>query len=158
MKTNTNTLRRALETFAKTGKSPLTASALMALALTAPVNAAEKNFSESVIIEESTTVPAGDTYNYTVPEADAYNPIPGDLLEEPNSGLILNNGTLTIAGTANLTANFSSGSAVGDVSNLVIEKGGSGAALASAAVDMLNAYFSETLPDDAIIGENTLLP
>ncbi|MBP3695034.1 MAG: PEP-CTERM sorting domain-containing protein [Thermoguttaceae bacterium] len=124
MKTNTNTLRRALETFAKTGKITLTASALMALALTAPVNAAEKNFSESVIIEESTTVPAGDTYNYAVPEADAYNPIPGDLLEEPNSGLILNNGTLTIAGTANLTANFSSGSAVGDVSNLVIEDGG----------------------------------
>jgi len=124
MKTNTNTLRRALETFAKTGKITLTASALMALALSAPVNAAEKNFSESVIIEESTTVPAGDMYNYKVPEADAYNPIPGDLLEEPNSGLILNNGTLTIAGTANLTANFSSGSAVGDVSNLVIEKGG----------------------------------
>lgn len=41
---------------------------------------------------------------------------------------------------------------------LVIEKGGSGSALASAAVDMLNAYFSETVPDSATIGENTLLP
>ncbi|MGM9618762.1 MAG: penicillin-binding transpeptidase domain-containing protein [Oscillospiraceae bacterium] len=41
---------------------------------------------------------------------------------------------------------------------LVIEKGGSGSALASAAVDMLNAYFSETVPDNAVTGENTLLP
>ncbi|MBQ4142108.1 MAG: PEP-CTERM sorting domain-containing protein [Thermoguttaceae bacterium] len=39
MTTNTTKLRRALETFAKTGKITLTASALMALALSAPVNA-----------------------------------------------------------------------------------------------------------------------
>ncbi|MBE6426636.1 MAG: hypothetical protein E7029_11775, partial [Planctomycetaceae bacterium] len=39
MTTNTTKLRRALETFARTGKITLTASALMALALSAPVNA-----------------------------------------------------------------------------------------------------------------------
>ena len=38
---------------------------------------------------------------------------------------------------------------------LVIEKGGSGGALANAAVDILNAYFTAAEPD--IIGENTLL-
>ena len=41
---------------------------------------------------------------------------------------------------------------------LVIEKGGSGSALASAAVDMLNAYFSETAPTSSTLGENTLIP
>ena len=41
---------------------------------------------------------------------------------------------------------------------LVIEKGGSGSALASAAVDMLNAYFSETAPSSSTVGENTLIP
>ncbi|MBE6426815.1 MAG: hypothetical protein E7029_12695, partial [Planctomycetaceae bacterium] len=124
MKTNTTKLRRALNTFAKTGKITLTASALMALALTAPVNAAEKNFSESVIIEESTTVPAGDTYNYAVQEADAVNPIPGDGHSSANSGLILNNGTMTVEGAVNLSSTFSSGTAPGNVSNLIIKNGG----------------------------------
>ncbi len=41
---------------------------------------------------------------------------------------------------------------------IVIEKGGSGSACAGAAVDMINAYFSETLSDNAVTGENTLLP
>ena len=38
---------------------------------------------------------------------------------------------------------------------LVIEKGGSGGALANAAVDILNAYFTAAEPD--ILGENVLL-
>ena len=41
---------------------------------------------------------------------------------------------------------------------IVIEKGGSGSASAGAAVDMINAYFSETLSENAVTGENTLLP
>ena len=40
---------------------------------------------------------------------------------------------------------------------IVIEKGGSGAALASTAVQVLNAYFSTTSAASAITGENTLL-
>ena len=40
---------------------------------------------------------------------------------------------------------------------IVIEKGGSGAALASTAVQALNAYFSNTSASSAITGENTLL-
>lgn len=40
---------------------------------------------------------------------------------------------------------------------IVIEKGGSGAALASTAVQVLNAYFSNTSASSAITGENTLL-
>ena len=40
---------------------------------------------------------------------------------------------------------------------IVIEKGGSGAALASTAVQVLNAYFSNTSASSAIMGENTLL-
>lgn len=39
---------------------------------------------------------------------------------------------------------------------IVIEKGGSGAALATAAVEIINSWFSHT-DDDAAIGENTLL-
>ena len=39
---------------------------------------------------------------------------------------------------------------------IVIEKGGSGAALASTAVSIINAYFADTASGD-IIGENTLL-
>mgnify|MGYP003297674363 CR=1 FL=1 len=35
---------------------------------------------------------------------------------------------------------------------------GSGSALASAAVDMLNAYFSETAPAGSTVGENALIP
>lgn len=41
---------------------------------------------------------------------------------------------------------------------IVIEKGGSGSASADAAVQMLNAYFSGASVDDAVTGENTLLP
>ena len=40
---------------------------------------------------------------------------------------------------------------------IVIEKGGSGAALASTAVQILNAYFSNAAASSAITGENTLL-
>ena len=40
---------------------------------------------------------------------------------------------------------------------IVIEKGGSGAALSSTAVQVLNAYFSNTSASSAITGENTLL-
>ncbi len=40
---------------------------------------------------------------------------------------------------------------------IVIEKGGSGAALASTAVDVVNAYFSTSETETNIIGENTLL-
>ena len=39
---------------------------------------------------------------------------------------------------------------------IVIEKGGSGAALAAAAVEIINSWFSHT-DDGAAIGENTLL-
>ena len=39
---------------------------------------------------------------------------------------------------------------------IVIEKGGSGAALATAAVEIINSWFSHT-DDGAAIGENTLL-
>lgn len=41
---------------------------------------------------------------------------------------------------------------------IAIEKGGSGAALASAAVQMLNAYFTPDEIGTAVIGENQLLP
>lgn len=41
---------------------------------------------------------------------------------------------------------------------IVIEKGGSGAALASTAVEIINAYFSRDQIGTAIIGENTLIP
>ena len=40
---------------------------------------------------------------------------------------------------------------------VVIEKGGSGAALASTAVDIVNSYFSQEEFGAVIIGENTLL-
>ena len=40
---------------------------------------------------------------------------------------------------------------------IVIEKGGSGAALASAAVEMINAYFSSDDVGVAILPENQLL-
>ena len=40
---------------------------------------------------------------------------------------------------------------------IVIEKGGSGSSLASAAVDILNAYFSRSETADPITGENALL-
>ena len=42
--------------------------------------------------------------------------------------------------------------------SIIIEKGGSGAALASTAVTILNAYFSNAAALSAITGENTLLP
>lgn len=40
---------------------------------------------------------------------------------------------------------------------IVIEKGGSGAALASTAVEIINAYFADRIADSAVTGENTLL-
>ena len=40
---------------------------------------------------------------------------------------------------------------------IVIEKGGAGAALASTAVEILNAYFSDAISGGNIISENTLL-
>lgn len=40
---------------------------------------------------------------------------------------------------------------------IVIEKGGTGAALASTAVQILNAYFSNSAAHSAVTGENTLL-
>ena len=42
--------------------------------------------------------------------------------------------------------------------SIVIEKGGSGAALAGAAVEILNSYFSADEIGGAVIGENQLLP
>jgi penicillin-binding protein 2 len=42
--------------------------------------------------------------------------------------------------------------------SIVIEQGGSGAALASTAVEILNSYFSADEIGGAIIGENQLLP
>ena len=42
--------------------------------------------------------------------------------------------------------------------SIVIEQGGSGAALASTAVEILNAYFTPDETGTAIIGENQLLP
>jgi len=42
--------------------------------------------------------------------------------------------------------------------SIVIEQGGSGAALASTAVEILNSYFTAGTTDDAVIGENQLLP
>ncbi len=60
MKTNTNKLRRALNTFAKTGKITLTATALMALALSAaPADASITDTladGDTVTIEQDTTV------------------------------------------------------------------------------------------------------
>ena len=41
---------------------------------------------------------------------------------------------------------------------IVIEKGGSGGALASTAVEILNAYFSEAEIGVAVVGENQLRP
>lgn len=40
---------------------------------------------------------------------------------------------------------------------IVIEKGGTGAALASTAVEILNSYFSSAAAGSAVTGENTLL-
>ena len=40
---------------------------------------------------------------------------------------------------------------------IVIEKGGSGAALATTAVEIINSWFSHTQDDSATMGENTLL-
>ena len=40
---------------------------------------------------------------------------------------------------------------------IVIEKGGSGAALANTAVEIINAWFSRTQDSGAATGENTLL-
>ena len=40
---------------------------------------------------------------------------------------------------------------------VVIEKGGSGAALADTAVEIINAYFSRDDSQAAVVGENTLL-
>ena len=40
---------------------------------------------------------------------------------------------------------------------IVIEKGGTGAALASSAVDILNAYFSSADEGSPILGENALV-
>ena len=40
---------------------------------------------------------------------------------------------------------------------IVIEKGGTGAALASTAVQVLNAYFSNASANTTVTGENTLL-
>ena len=40
---------------------------------------------------------------------------------------------------------------------IVIEKGGSGAALATTAVEIINSWFSHTQDDSAAMGENTLL-
>ena len=40
---------------------------------------------------------------------------------------------------------------------IVIEKGGSGAALASTAVEIINAYFADRVSGGDVIGENTLL-
>jgi len=41
---------------------------------------------------------------------------------------------------------------------IVIEQGGSGSALASTAVEILNAWFTADQTDGAIIGENQLIP
>ena len=40
---------------------------------------------------------------------------------------------------------------------IVIEKGGSGAALATTAVEIINSWFSRSQDDSAAVGENTLL-
>ena len=40
---------------------------------------------------------------------------------------------------------------------IVIEKGGAGAALASTAVEILNAYFSDAIDRGEVVAENTLL-
>ena len=40
---------------------------------------------------------------------------------------------------------------------IAIEKGGTGAALASTAVQVLNAYFSNASASSAVTGENALL-
>ena len=40
---------------------------------------------------------------------------------------------------------------------IVIEKGGAGAALASTAVEIINAYYADHMADGNVIGENTLL-
>jgi len=40
---------------------------------------------------------------------------------------------------------------------VVIEKGGAGSALATTAVDIINAYFSQEETGTAILSENTLL-
>ena len=42
--------------------------------------------------------------------------------------------------------------------SIVIEKGGSGSALASAAVEILNAYFSADEIGSAVLPENQLIP
>ena len=40
---------------------------------------------------------------------------------------------------------------------IVIEKGGAGAALASTAVEIINAYFADHVAGGDVTGENTLL-
>ncbi len=119
MKTNTNTLRRALETFAKTGKITLTASALMALALSAPVNAETKEFTDAQYINSDVTIASGDTYDYKGAGVDV---VPNDSYTT-TSGLVVQNGTLTVKGTANVYNQISLGTAAGQVSSLVIDGG-----------------------------------
>ncbi|MBE6426359.1 MAG: hypothetical protein E7029_10310, partial [Planctomycetaceae bacterium] len=92
MKTNTTKLRRALNTFAKTGKITLTASALMALALSAPVNA--KSITETLVdgdtvtIEQNTTV----TSPVTIPaNLTITGNAPSTTLSGTSSGVILQN-------------------------------------------------------------------
>ena len=76
MKTNTTKLRRALNTFAKTGKITLTATALMALALSAPANADDVTY---------TTI--SDTQTLTPSTAS-----------QPAGIVVSNDGSLTISG------------------------------------------------------------
>ena len=40
---------------------------------------------------------------------------------------------------------------------IVIEKGGAGAALASTAVEIINAYFADRVNGGDVVGENTML-
>ena len=92
MKTNTNTLRRALETFAKTGKITLTASALMALALTAQVNAQS---TKDLVLTRETEVFESDTFSGFDPlQADDVISVNANVTETKQ--LALPNGKLTI--------------------------------------------------------------
>ncbi len=132
MKTNTNTLRRALETFAKTGKITLTASALMALALSAPVNAetitGNKTINSNYTPSENVLIVGTETASGTLDMTGGTMDITGGVANNfrgKNASIQIINGTLTLS---NAVINTTNGVALnankGNTASLVVNNGG----------------------------------
>ena len=132
MKTNTNTLRRALETFAKTGKITLTAAALMALALSAPVNAetvtGNKTISSDYTPSENVLVIGTQTESGTIDVTGGTMNITGGVANDfrgKNSSIQIINGTLTLSNaTINTTNGVALNASEGNTASLVVNNGG----------------------------------